>query len=357
MRERQQKKLPFFLYCCIGCYGMKIESDYSLLSHNTFALQALCRWFVEYRSVEELQTILRDEYFREQPFLHIGGGSNLLFVHDFDGIVLHSKIEHITVLEENKHEVDFLVGAGILWDDLVAYCVKNGWYGAENLSLIPGETGAAAIQNIGAYGVEIKDLIRTVHVVDIVSGKEERLTNSDCRYAYRTSIFKEELKEKKIVTGVHLHLSKQEKYSIEYGNIKEKLITSGILSLQAVREAIIAIRSEKLPDWKIYGNAGSFFINPSVALPFFEALKERYPSIQGYLFENETVKIPAAWLIEQCGWRGKRTGNVGVWPLQPLVLVNYGGASGAEIASLADTVKQSVMKKFGIELTPEVMYV
>ena len=335
---------------------MKIEPDYSLLPHNTFGIAARCRWFIEYDSVNELQTILRDEYFRELPFLHIGSGSNLLFVRDFEGAILHSNITQISIIDETPDSIDLFAGAAVVWDELVQHCVKNGWYGAENLSLIPGETGAAAVQNIGAYGVEIKDLIRAVQTIDAVSGEEVWFEQNDCRYEYRKSIFKEELKGEKIVTGIRLRLSKKEHYSLEYGNIREKL-QNETLSLPKVRETIIAIRNEKLPNQKEYGNAGSFFMNPSVESSFFDQLKISYPNIPGYPLENGKVKIPAAWLIEQCGWKGKRVGNAGIWPKQPLVLVNYGGATGAEIASLADSVRCSVTEKFNIDILPEVLYI
>ena len=335
---------------------MKIESDYPLLAHNTFGIAAKCRWFIEYSSVTELQTVLRDEYFRELPRLHIGGGSNLLFVNDFDGAILHSAIKEITVVDENADFVELVAGAAVVWDNLVAHCVENGWYGIENLSLIPGETGAAAVQNIGAYGVEIKDLIRSVQTIDTASGEEVWIDSESCRYGYRESIFKSELKGQKIVTGIRLRLSKKERYSLEYGNIKEKL-QGPPLSLKGVREAIIAIRNEKLPDPKEYGNVGSFFMNPSVEKSLFDKLKSHYPDAPGYPLENGKVKIPAAWLIEQCGWKGKREGNVGVWPKQPLVLVNYGDATGQEIVALADAIRQSVAEKFGIDIVPEVLYV
>ena len=336
---------------------MKIESNYPLLPHNTFGIAARCRWFIEYNSVTDLQTVLRDEYFQELPFLHIGGGSNLLFVNDFEGTILHSAIKQIDIIGETADSIELFAGAGVVWDNLVQLCVKNGWYGAENLSLIPGEAGAAAVQNIGAYGVEIKDLIQSVQTIDIASGEEEWFDRDDCRYGYRTSIFKKELKDQKIITGIRLRLSKKERYSLEYGNIKEVLRDNASLSLSTVRDAIIAIRNEKLPDWKSYGNAGSFFMNPSVESAFFDKLKTSYPDTPGYPLENGQVKIPAAWLIEQCGWKGKREGNAGVWPKQPLVLVNYGGATGAEIAALADNIKHSVAEKFGIDISPEVLYV
>ena len=336
---------------------MKIESDYSLLSHNTFGVDARCRWFVEYNSIDELQTLLRDEYFRELPSLHIGGGSNLLFVNDFEGAILHSAIKQISVTDETADFIELFVGAAVVWDNLARHCVENGWYGAENLSLIPGETGAAAVQNIGAYGVEVKDLIQSVQTIDIASGEEVWFERDDCRYGYRRSIFKEELKGRKIITGVCFRLSKKERYSLEYGNIKDQLHDTANLSLPQVRETIIAIRNDKLPDWKRYGNAGSFFMNPSVKSVFFNKLKLSYPNVPGYPLENGNVKIPAAWLIEQCGWKGKREGDAGVWPKQPLVLVNYGGATGADIASLAEAIKLSVAEKFDIDISPEVMYI
>ena len=312
---------------------------------------------MEYESINELQTILKDEYFREQPSLHIGKGSNILFLKNYPGVILHSAIKELRILDETQDQLDLYVSNGIIWDDLVALCVESGWYGAENLSLIPGETGAAVVQNIGAYGVEIKDLIQAVHVVDIPSRKEEWIEKKDCKYAYRSSIFKEKWRNTKIVIGVKLRLSKKEKYTLDYGNIKEKIEQTGKTTLPIVRQTIITVRKSKLPDWTEYGNAGSYFMNPLIDIAQFNQIKDKYPDIPGYPSENNKVKVPAAWLIEKCGWKGKRINNVGVWPNQPLVLVNYGNATATDIALLAESVRESVLEQFGINITPEVLYV
>lgn len=336
---------------------MKIESDYSLLQYNTFKLPARCRWFIEYQSIDELRTILKDEYFKEQHSLHIGRGSNILFLENYPGIILHSAIKEFKILQETQEQVELYVGNGIIWDDLVALCVERNWYGAENLSLIPGEIGAAVVQNIGAYGVEIKDLVQSVHIVDISSGKEEWIEKQDCEYTYRSSIFKEKWKNTKIVVGAKLKLSKKEKYTLDYGNIEEKIKQIGKTTLSIVRQTIIAVRKNKLPDWTEYGNAGSYFMNPLVDIKQFDEMKKDYPDIPGYTAENDKIKIPAAWLIEKCGWKGKRINDVGVWPNQSLVLVNYGKATATEIALFAESIRKSVLEKFGINITPEVLYV
>ncbi len=336
---------------------MRIEENYSLLAHNTFGINIKTRWFIEYKSEEELQKILSDEYFYSLPFFHIGEGSNLLFLGDFDGIILHSNITSIEIVQQTSDFTDIKTGAGVVWDDLVAYCVQQNWGGIENLSLIPGETGAAAVQNIGAYGAEIKDCLLEVHAYNIETGEKEIFSNADCQFAYRESIFKTTHRGKYILTHVVLRLSNIPVFNLEYGNLKEILSAQHELSLQTIRNAVIKIRENKLPDPKKMGNAGSFFKNPYICIAHYEGLKQHYPEIPHYPVNEEVVKVPAAWLIDQCGWKGKCIGHAAVHEKQPLVLVNTGEATGKDIVTLAEAIQNDVKKKFFIDLEPEVLYI
>lgn len=315
--------------------------------------------FVEYTSVAELKSILSDKDYTAGQWLHIGGGSNLLFTGDYAGTILHSAIRGNEVVYEDDKEVKVRVGAGEVWDDFVAYAVKNSWYGAENLSLIPGEVGASAVQNIGAYGAEAKDLIVKVEAVEVSSGEERTFSNEECRYAYRESIFKKELKGKQIVTYVTYRLGKMPVFSLEYGNVCGELEKRGCeVTLENVRNTIIAVRQAKLPDPEVQGNAGSFFMNPIVPRVQYEALQQQYPDMPHYDVDGERrVKIPAAWMIDRCGWKGKQYGRAGVHTKQALVLVNCGGATGEEVISLAGQIQDSVFQRFGISISPEVNFI
>jgi UDP-N-acetylmuramate dehydrogenase len=259
---------------------------------------------------------------------------------------------------EDDEEVVVRVGAGEVWDDFVAYTVAQGWYGAENLSWIPGEVGASAVQNIGAYGVEAKDLIVNVETIEVATGEERIFSNAECAYAYRESIFKLSLKGQYIVTHVSYRLKKTPSYHLDYGNVRAELSKANFdLTLANVRQVIIDIRQAKLPDPNVQGNAGSFFMNPIVPRAHFEALLKDYPQIPHYEVDTDRVKIPAAWMIDQCGWKGKRLGNAGVHDKQALVLVNCGGATGAEVVRLSEEIQQSVFKMFGIQIYPEVNFI
>jgi UDP-N-acetylmuramate dehydrogenase len=335
---------------------MKIEQNFSLLDYNTFRVKAKTRWFMEYSDEDELLRILRDEYFRECLSLHIGSGSNLLFVNNFNGIILHSRIKGIELADETADEVLLRIGAAELWDDVVSFAVSKGWGGIENLSLIPGETGAAAVQNIGAYGMEIKDVIDTIEAYNQLTNEKRIFKNHECKYAYRHSFFKEIDHDPYIVTYVTLRLQKHPAFKTDYGNLCEALKDSE-LSLSSVRDAVIEIRRKKLPDPAELGNAGSFFMNPVESAEKFGELKALYPEIPSYPAGEGRVKIPAAWLIERCGFKGMRVGNVGVYDKQALIIVNHGNATGDEIATFADTIINTVNEKFGITLTPEVRYV
>ena len=337
---------------------MKVFKDYPLLLHNTFGMDVKATLFIEYGSVEELKEVLRMPEVKEGRWLHIGGGSNLLFTGDYPGAVLHSAIKGHEIVKENGEEVIVRVGAGEVWDDFVAYTVAQGWYGAENLSLIPGEVGASAVQNIGAYGVEAKDLITEVEAVDVNTGEERVFKNEECGYAYRESVFKLSLKRRYVLTQVSFRLKKTPSYQLDYGNVRAELEKRGCgLTLENVRQTIIDIRNAKLPDPKIQGNAGSFFMNPMVSRSQFEALLAQYPQMPHYEVDAHRVKIPAAWMIDQCGWKGKQLGRAGVHDKQALVLVNLGGATGKEIIRLSEEIQKSVSEKFGVCISPEVNYV
>lgn len=347
---------------------MKDIRDYSLLAHNTFGIDAKCKRFLEYSSVEEAQQIVAGLTAAVQPLLILGGGSNLLLTGDYEGTVIHSAIKGIEVLDnetlaaaegENLKNPDFVFlncGSGEVFDDVVAYAVEHGYHGAENLSIIPGEVGASAVQNIGAYGVEAKDIIYKVEAVEIATGKVVVFDNQDCQYSYRQSRFKHEWKDKYLVTHVIYCLSKHFVPDLDYGNIRTSLAAKGIENptAQQLRDVIIEIRNAKLPDPKVQGNAGSFFMNPIVEKAKYEELAALYPGMPHYTIDAGHEKIPAGWMIDQCGWKGKSLGRAGVHDKQALVLVNRGGATGQEIVNLCETIRKDVKQKFGIDIHPEV---
>ena len=334
---------------------MKIEQNYSLQRFNTFHIAVKTRWFREYENETELMQILNDDSFRKLSFLHIGCGSNLLFTNDFHGIVLHSAIKGITLIEESDSDVLVRIGAAEIWDDVVAYTVRKGWGGVENLSLIPGETGAAAVQNIGAYGKEIKDVIENVEAIGTLDCKKRVFSNSDCAYDYRSSIFKNDPTH--IITYVTLRLQKYPELHLEYGNLKRIGNANESVTVRQVRDTVIAIRQKKLPDPDEFGNAGSFFLNPVVTPERLAQLIKDYPSIPHYPAKNGYVKLSAGWLVEQCGLKGKRFGSVGVYEHHALIIVNYGAATGSEIAQFARHISDTVHHLFDVQLIPEVKYV
>lgn len=342
---------------------MNTKYNYSLLKHNTFGINVAADTFFEYSSVEELSdfiTTLRHTSEEQKPILHIGEGSNLLFLDNFKGVILHSQIKNIQRISERKNVIVLRVGSGLKWDDFVAYCTLNGFCGIENLSGIPGEVGASAVQNIGAYGVEAADTILRVEVVDLETGKKRLISKKDCQYGYRNSIFKNEYKGRYAVTYVHYKLSKKFVPNLSYKALKTMVDVKyerRQLTPTDIRKEVIHLRDEKLPDPNVLGNAGSFFMNPVVGKQQLEQFQKEYTHVPFYEVDEEHVKIPAAWLIEQCGWKGKIQGTVGVYSKQPLVLVNCGGATGRDVADLAAAVSQSVHEKFGIELHPEVNFI
>lgn len=334
---------------------IEISESVSLLPHNTFGINASAKFFAEYDTVEDLTELLQHPTLEGQRLLHIGSGSNLLFTKDFDGVILHSRIGGIEIITDNETEVSIGVGSGVSWDEVCRWAIDRQLYGLENLSGIPGECGAAAVQNIGAYGAEIADIIQEVHTIETATGKPKVFSKTECRYGYRSSFFKSEAgRGKYIVTSVRLALSRQEKYNLDYGNLKEQLKGAGELSLQKVRDAVIAIRNAKLPDPKQLGNAGSFFKNPIITRRQLEELKNVYPFMPFYDVDAKTVKIPAAWLIEQCGWKGRSIGGATVYDKQCLVLVNRKQALPQEILQLKEAIVRTVQGRFGIKIEPEV---
>ena len=328
------------------------QENYSLLRHNTFGIDAKCKRFIEYSSVEEAQQVAEMITDADQPLLILGGGSNLLLTGDYNGTVLHSGIRFL----EQTDECHVRCGSGFIWDDVVDYCVANNLYGAENLSIIPGEVGASAVQNIGAYGAEAKDLIECVEAVEIDTGQICRFTNTECAYSYRQRKFKHAWKNRFLITAVTYKLSKTYNPKLDYGNIRVALAAKGIDNPTAMqlRETIIDIRNAKLPDPKVLGNAGSFFMNPVVPTHKYNQLAQQYVGMPHYTIDSEYEKIPAGWLIEQCGWKGKALGKAAVHNKQALVLVNCGGATGSEVVQLYKTIQHDVKQKFDIEIKPEV---
>ena len=332
---------------------MKDYTDYSLLRHNTFGMDVKASRFVEYDTEDELRQVISTLH---GNVLHIGGGSNLLFRNDYEGTVLHSGIRGISIEEESTDSVLVRVGAGEVWDEFVEWTVERGLGGVENLSLIPGEVGASAVQNIGAYGVEAKDVIVLVEAVELQSGQKRCFGTAECDYAYRQSIFKRQLKGKYAITYVTFRLYKKPALKLDYGNIRAMLEGKDNIAVADVRNAIIDIRNAKLPDPKVQGNAGSFFMNPVVCREKFLSLQRIYPQMPFYDTDNG-VKIPAGWMIEQCGWKGRSVGKAGVHAKQALVLVNLGGATSDEVIRLCDAICKDVFDKFGIDLHPEVNFI
>lgn len=334
---------------------MKDLFDYSLKQHNTFGIDVKCRRFIEFESVDELEHVVSSLKETDNPLLFIGGGSNLLFTGNYGGTVLHSAIKgHETVDADGN--ILLRCGSGETWDDIVSLCVGRGWYGMENLSSIPGEVGASAVQNIGAYGVEAKDLIVRIEALDMVTGEKREFSNEECGYSYRYSRFKNEWKNRFVITHVTYKLSKRFEPRLDYGNILEELDKRGIGTpdAQQLRNLIIDIRNEKLPDPKVEGNAGSFFMNPVVSKEKYDELAARYGNVPHYPVDDFHEKIPAGWMIDRCGWKGKSLGRAGVHFRQALVLVNRGCADGQDVLRLCEAIKADVKEKFGIDIIPEV---
>ena len=333
-------------------------SGYSLRPFNTFGMDALAAYYSVLSDERDLLQLPAFDAFKA-GLLVLGGGSNILLTQDVPQWVLHNKIKGIEQVKEDADNVWLRVGAGEIWHEFVLHCVAQNLAGVENLSLIPGTVGAAPIQNIGAYGVEVKDVLEEVRFYDLEEKAFRTFTNGQCDFGYRDSVFKRALKGKIVITYVVFRLRKSPVFHISYGNIQQELDAMGVttLSIKNISDAVIRIRTSKLPDPREIGNAGSFFKNPEVPNPFYAALKKDYPAMPGYPLDNGHTKIPAAWLIEQCGWKGFREGNYGVHKNQALVLVNYGNADGAAIAALSLKIMDSVSGKFGIQLEREVQII
>lgn len=338
---------------------MIVQTNVSLKPYNTFGIAANAKYFVEVSDIEQLKEILQHPDFQGVERLILGGGSNLLLTKDFDGIVIKVVIKGIEKYREDEQNIWLKAGAGEIWHDLVLYCVNNGYAGIENLSLIPGTVGAAPMQNIGAYGVEIKEVFESLEAIEIKTGKSRIFTKEECQFGYRESIFKHAVKGEYVIVNVSFKLNKTPVYHVEYGAIKDTLAEMGIerLSIKAISDAVISIRQSKLPNPAEIGNAGSFFKNPEIPKAQFDLLKEQFPAIPSYPVNELTVKVPAGWLIEQAGWKGQRFGNIGVHARQALVLVNYGNGKGNEIKELSQKIQDSIKEKFGIQLSAEVNFI
>lgn len=334
---------------------MKDIRDYSLKGHNTFGIEAKCSRFLEYETIAEAQEVARILRESHTPYIIIGGGSNLLLTKDYEGIVVRSDVLGIQIADDKM-----TCGSGEVFDEMIEASLMAGLYGLENLSLIPGDVGASAVQNIGAYGVEAKDYIERIEAVEIATGRVMTIPAEDCGYGYRQSKFKQEWKNRYLITQVTYRLSTDFQPHLDYGNIREALRQAhgaddvSALTAQQLRDAIIGIRQAKLPDPKVMGNAGSFFMNPIVSRERYEQLAAQYPGMPHYEVDKDHVKIPAGWMIDQCGWKGKSLGRAGVHDKQALVLVNLGGATGDEIVRLCQAIQKDVEAKFGIDIHPEV---
>lgn len=335
---------------------MVIEENISLKKYNTFGIEAYAREFVEVNTVEELQALCLSFNLTERKVLVLGGGSNILLTGNFDGMVIKINLKGIDVVNQDDENVWVKAMAGEVWHEFVMYTVNKGFAGLENLSLIPGCVGAAPMQNIGAYGVEIKDCFEELFAVDIETGLLKRFTTNDCKFGYRESVFKHEEKGKYIIISVTFKLNKKPKLNISYGAIQQTLAEQGITepSIKDISNAVIKIRQSKLPNPAELGNSGSFFKNPEITQQQYDSIKNNYPDLVGYPTASGLVKLAAGWLIEQCGFKGKVIGNTGAHKHQALVLVNYGGATGNEIWQLALDIQKSVQQKFGVKIEPEV---
>jgi len=333
---------------------MQIQENISLRFYNTFGIDVRARYFSRFKNSDELEELKVND--SRLPTIILGGGSNILFTKDFDGIVLKNEIKGIAELHEDSEYVYVKAGAGENWHQFVLHCIQRNWAGIENLSLIPGNVGASPMQNIGAYGVEIDDVFWDLEAYHIQERKIVTFTRSDCEFGYRESVFKKKFKDQFVILNVTYQLRKKPRFNTSYGAIEQELDRMGVkdLSIKTISDAVINIRSSKLPNPKELGNAGSFFKNPTIAAADFESLKLQFENIVGHTNADGSVKLAAAWLIEQCGWKGFRKGDAGCHAKQALVLVNYGNATGKEIYQLSEEILQSVKEKFGVTLEREV---
>ena len=330
--------------------------NFSLKKYNTFGIDVYANYFSEFNSANRLQELLLPTASNQQSILILGGGSNILFTRNFDGLVLKNDLKGITIIKEDNEFVFVQAGAGENWHQFVLYCLQNNFSGVENLSLIPGNVGASPMQNIGAYGIELKDVFHELEAFHLEEKSIVKFNADECEFGYRESVFKKKYKNQFAILNVTFKLRKKPHFNISYGAIEQELKNMNVteLSIQAVSQAVINIRSSKLPDPAIIGNAGSFFKNPEIDIHELQKLKQNYPEIISYSLPNGNIKLAAGWLIEQCGWKGYRKGAAGCHAKQALVLVNYGNASGKEIYDLSEEIKESVKQKFNIDLETEV---
>ncbi len=335
---------------------MQIEDNVALKPYNTFGIEANAKHMATCTSVDDFNELRGWKNFNTSPKLILGGGSNILFTKDYDGLVIKNDFKGIELVEDDGENLVIKAGAGENWHQFVMHCVSNGYAGIENLSLIPGNVGASPMQNIGAYGVEIKDVFHQLTAVDMSSGEEVIFKLDECNFGYRESIFKNTAKDKYIITSVAYRLKRTAQFNTSYGAIEQELENMGVteLSISAISQAVINIRSSKLPDPSKIGNAGSFFKNPVVPVELADKIRKDYPNLASYPIDTAHVKLAAGWLIEQSGWKGKKLGDYGVHDKQALVLVNYGNAKGIDIFDLSEQIKVSVKNKFGVELEREV---
>ncbi len=331
-----------------------LHKNYSLKPYNTFGIKAKADYFFQFDTVNEIQSFLNENSVESVNYLILGGGSNILFTSDYEGLILHPNIKGMETVEENDDSVLVKVGANEDWDEFVAWAVSNGYSGIENLSNIPGVVGAVPVQNIGAYGVEASQVVEKLDAISIESKKQVEFKNFHCEFDYRNSVFKNEYKNLFIITHVYFRLSKKPVFNLEYGAIKIELENYDEVNIKNIREVIIKIRESKLPDPEVIGNAGSFFKNPIVETQFAKELLTKFPDCPNYEMDNTKTKLAAGWLIEQCGWKGKHVGQAGVHKDQALVLVNLGNAKGYEVLQLANDIKKSVLFKYGVKLEMEV---
>jgi UDP-N-acetylmuramate dehydrogenase len=333
---------------------MIFREHHSLTALNTFGIDARARFFAASASEPELRALLGSVTARNLPLVVLGGGSNMVFAGDLDGLVVQPALKGIRLLAETADHYLVEAGAGETWHDFVQFTLQRGWFGLENLSLIPGTVGASPIQNIGAYGVELTERLHSLTAMEVASGKLREFTHAECRFGYRESVFKQELRGRYIITRVRFRLLKQAVVRIDYGDIRQELAARGIdtPTPRQVADAVIAIRSRKLPSPAVLGNAGSFFKNPVVPAARLEALRAEYPQIVSYP-QGNAAKLAAGWLIEQAGWKGRRIGPAGTYDKQALVLVNHGGAKGADVMNVAHAIQAAVLQKFGVQLEIE----
>lgn len=334
----------------------ELTHNVSLKQYNTFGVDASALRLIEVNSEEQLYRVVAMSEVKSLPKLIIGGGSNVLFTKDYEGLVILNRIPGIRIVEDRDDTVLVNAGGGVVWHQLVEWCIKHDFQGIENLSLIPGRCGAAPIQNIGAYGVELKESFFYLNAIELESGNKMTFTAPECRFGYRDSVFKQDWKGKLLITDITLELKRHPSLNLTYGAIEVELRKMGVgkPGVREVSAAICNIRRSKLPDPAVLGNAGSFFKNPEISIVQFEQLKKQYPGMVAFPLENGGYKLAAGWLIEQCGWKGKRVGETGSHRDQALVLVNYGNASGNEILDLAHRIIQSVADRFGVTIQPEV---